>query len=114
MNNGKSKNIMDNSIFQDLILFIQDVRWEYQLELHPNISLERDLKITGDDAVEFIIAFGRRFNVDVSNFKADDYFESEGISLSSIVDVFRKSKKEIKKELSLGDLEKAIENKVLI
>jgi acyl carrier protein len=44
-------------------------------------SLENDLGVTGADALEFIVAYGTFFNVDVSNFMAADYFNAEGESL---------------------------------
>jgi acyl carrier protein len=65
--------------------------------------LERDLGIYGDDAVDYIVAFGKAFNVDVSKFMAADYFTGEGFSL---LEMFKKGRE--KKELSIGALIKAI------
>jgi acyl carrier protein len=41
------------------------------------MGLEKDLRITGDDADEFLIDFGKEFNVDVSQFPIGEYFEGE-------------------------------------
>ncbi|MES2389176.1 MAG: DUF1493 family protein [Bacteroidota bacterium] len=41
-------------------------------------GLETDLNIYGDDAVELLIAYGKKFNVNVSQFKAAEYFSAEG------------------------------------
>jgi acyl carrier protein len=37
-------------------------------ELIDETSLEGDLGVYGDDAVELIVAFGKEFHVDVSNY----------------------------------------------
>ena len=66
--------------------------------------LERDLGIYGDDAIDYIVAFGKAFNVDVSKFMTADYFSGEGVAL---LDIFAKKRKE-KKELTVGALIKAI------
>ena len=43
--------------------------------------LERDLGITGDDAVEFLEAFVEKFNLDMSDFDMTKYFSGEGFML---------------------------------
>lgn len=58
--------------------FIEDFGIELKKEITENTEIEYDLRITGDDAVEFILSFGNKFNVDVSNFQLADYFEAEG------------------------------------
>ena len=73
-----------NHIFEQIKLFIINNGWYFsKKEIAQDSRLEEDLNITGDDAVEFIIEFGKEFNVDVSNFKADAYFYEEGISIIS-------------------------------
>ena len=59
-----------------LKLFVDKQGFLYVEELKETTLLECDLRITGDDAVEFILAFGQEFNVDVSKFKLDEYFEA--------------------------------------
>lgn len=72
-------------------------------------SLEEDLGIYGDDAIEFICAFSKRFNVDFSRFMAADYFGPEGdVILPSIIRAFTGKKKQKLKELKLKHLEAAI------
>jgi acyl carrier protein len=61
-----------------------------------------DLKITGTDAIELIVEFGKQFNVNVSNFMAADYFESEGLNSWLF------PKEANKKILTIGHLEKAV------
>ncbi len=59
-----------------------------------------DLGIYGDDAVDFLIAYSKAFNVDVTKFMAADYFKGDGIDILGL----GKSKK----TLTVGHLEKGI------
>jgi len=96
--------------------FLESDRWGLEKrEIQRNTKIEQDLRLTGDDAVEFIVAFGEEFDVDVSNFMADEYFEAEGTfpfqnTINSLLGIKNKSPKKI---LTIGDLEKAIELKEL-
>lgn len=58
--------------------FIENFGIELNEDLKECTEIEYDLHITGDDAVEFILSFGKKFNVDVSKFQLADYFEAEG------------------------------------
>lgn len=49
-------------------------------DINVMTRIEEDLGITGTDAIELLIAFGKEFKVDVSNFMAADYFHGEGHS----------------------------------
>ena len=78
-------------------------------KVRQDASIECDLGITGDDAVDFIIAFGRDFNVDVSRFMAADYFNPEGdIILPTIIRFFTGQKKRKQKDLFINHLVKAV------
>lgn len=100
---------MDNNIFESIKSFVEKQRWQYPFALERTTKIEKDLKITGDEADEFIIAFGKQFNIDVSNFNIDEYFEPEGDKiLPAIVRFFTGQKKTKNKELVLGDLERAV------
>lgn len=78
-------------------------------ELSDETLLEDDLGISGDDAFELIIAFGKEFNVNVSNFMAADYFSGEGdFILPAIINFFTGRKEKIRRELRLKHLEKAM------
>jgi acyl carrier protein len=100
---------MSNDIFEQICHFIEEQRWKYPFALDRTTNIEKDLGITGDEAVEFILAFGKKFNVDVSNFMAAEYFESEGDRLlPTIIRFFTGQKKTKNKELILGDLERAV------
>lgn len=75
-----------------------------------NSELEDDLGLTGDDAVEFISDFSRKFNVDISNFVVSDYFSNESLDfIGSIINFFKRKEVIIKKRLTVGDLVRIIE-----
>jgi hypothetical protein len=106
----QQQKIMTNEVLERLQIFIEKERWRYKFPLTNDVRLYEDLGIYGDDAVDFIVAFGKEFNVDVSNFLAADYFKGEGIDIiTPILNLF-KSKHLIvnKKSLTLGHLEKSI------
>lgn len=44
----------------------------------PSSDIEDDLLICGDDAIDFIMAYSKEYNVDVSKFMAADYISAEG------------------------------------
>lgn len=97
------------TVFDAIKGFITKQRWEYDIPLLRETRLEKDLKITGDDAVEFIVAFGREFNVDVSQFMAADYFGPEGdVILPAILNFLTGRRRPRRKILTIGHLEKAV------
>ena len=69
---------MDDNLFEQIQQFVVSERWKYNFPLTMQTTLEGDLRITGDDADEFLIAFGEKFNVDVSEFDSAAYFGGEG------------------------------------
>lgn len=86
-----------------LFKFIEEITTESEIDM--DTRLEDDLGVYGDDAVELIIDYGKRFNVDVSNFMLADYFSAEGHDL--FFGLFRKNKKK-RKMLNVGHLYKGI------
>ncbi len=109
---------MSDEIFDRLKKFISEQGFGYTLpwpllfkkkEIKRETSIEKGLKITGDDSDEFLIAFGKEFNVDVSQFPIGDYFGDEGDPiLPAIIRMFTGKKKRQTKELTIGQLEKAV------
>jgi len=107
---------MDDLILKKIKYFLESNRWGLgEREIQRSTRIEQDLKLTGDDAIEFIIAFGKEFNVNVSNFMADEFFEAEGIyPFQNVINsLFGVKNKNYKKVLTIGDLERAIELKEL-
>lgn len=89
--------------FEELKKFVVDQRWEYPFELKKTTRLYEDLKLYGDDAVDFFVAFGVKFNVDLKNFHLDLFFKGEGFS------VLPSQNRELRKSISQEDLETAVE-----
>lgn len=89
--------------------------WWLKKEISTLTRLNEDLKIDGDDAVDFFIAFEKEFNVDVTNFNLGKYFNGEGfdpIGIIKIIKLFtgRKGAPDDRRKISinLGHLVKAI------
>jgi len=79
------------------------------IELINTTDVQEDLDICGDDAIDFLVAFGKEFNVDLSNFYADKYFKPEGDPIfPAIVRLFTGKKATKYLSLTLGDMEEAI------
>lgn len=71
-------------------------------------KLYEDLKIDGDDAFELLQAFSEKFNVDMSEFKYNEYFAPEGIDIIGVLSrLFKDKEKKKLKSLTLADLEEA-------
>ncbi len=96
---------MSNEIFYKLKAFVTKQAAIAEDEVTEDAQLEDDLGVTGDDAVDFIIAYGKVFNVDVSNFMAADYFGSEG---GMRLPLFLSSNKRTRKTLTVKHLVKGI------
>jgi len=100
---------MKNEIFENIKEFTVKQTGVEKEEVTEDASLENDLGVYGDDAVDYIIAFGKKFNVDVSKFMAADYFNAEGIDfIGPIVRVITGKEKAPKKVLTMRHLEKAV------
>jgi acyl carrier protein len=101
--------VMNDTIFNRIKQFTNKQAGIIEEKITENSSLENDLGIYGDDAVEFIIAFGKEFNVDVSKFMAAKYFSPEGdIILPGIIRLVTGKKKSKQKDLTVRHLMKAI------
>lgn len=98
-----------NKIFLELKAFVLEQSAADDVEIRRETSIANDLGVYGDDATEFIMAYSKRFNVDVSRFMAADYFRAEGgISFSYFSEgIFGREGKRYK-NLTVGDLEKGI------
>ncbi|WP_310593852.1 DUF1493 family protein [Flavobacterium sp.] len=100
---------MNEETFNKLKEFIINQSAVNDEEINSSTRIEDDLGVSGDDAVEFIIAFGKEFNVDISKFMANDYFSPEGdFILPALIRFLTNKKKRDKKSFTVGHLEKAI------
>lgn len=74
---------MENELLKDLIAFIHAktlLSTNVSLGLHSRLF--EDIGLTGADAVEFMLAYGTRFHVDVTSFNSAEYFDDEGVLFS--------------------------------
>ncbi len=100
---------MSSEIFESIKKFTIKQTGVSDDEVTEDAGLECDLGVSGDDAVDYIIAFGKEFNVDISRFMAADYFSPEGDSiLPAIIRMFTGKRHPKKKELIMRHLEKAV------
>lgn len=99
---------MDDEIFSAIKKFTEKHAGIKEDKIVEGSLLEKDLGIYGDDAIEYIVAFGKAFNVDVSRFMAADYFNSEGDFILPAIIGLITGRKKIKKELAIKHLVKAV------
>jgi acyl carrier protein len=77
--------------------------------INENTSIQNDLGIYGADAVEFIIEFGKEFDVNISNFQVSDYFKDEGDQFFNIlIRFFFRKENNKKKDLLVKHLYKSV------
>lgn len=67
--------------------------------------LQDDLGVYGDDSTDLLLAYAKTFHVDVTQFPAADYFDSEGLD---VLAWFRPVKPR-RKELTVGHLQRGIQ-----
>ena len=65
---------MKDEIFNRVKSFVIKAASVNENEVTVEASLENDLGIYGGDAVDFIVAFSKEFDVNVSKFMAAEYF----------------------------------------
>lgn len=96
-----------------IILFISENFGRDIQDIHLGSMIEKDLGIYGDDAVELILGFGKKFDVDVSKFKAAKYFSAEGDFILPPFLKFLMVNKKTKDELTIKNLVDAVKYKKL-
>jgi hypothetical protein len=104
--------MVNNSENIKLFKFIENETGIILDESCLNFSVQKDLGIYGDEAYDFILNFSNIFQVDITEFKFNEYFNNEidGISLL-LISFFKKSKKS---QLTVEKLRQAIISKKLI
>jgi hypothetical protein len=76
---------MNELNFDEIQSFVSEFRGTKKEELTPETTLYWDLRIYGDDAIEFMEAFFNRYEIDFTDFYITKYFRQEG---HSIVDLY--------------------------
>lgn len=97
---------MEDHILRELIELLEEEQGRAG-SFTRDTRLYEDLNIYGDDAFEFMVSFGKKFNVDLSGFDFNKYFKSEGFDLFG---GFFNPVGYFKKPITLGDLEQAVIN----
>jgi len=97
----------------EIILFISENFGRDIQDIHLGSMIEKDLGIYGDDAVELILGFGKKFDVDVSEFMADKYFSAEGDFILPALLRLLIGNKTTKYELTIKNLVDAVKYKKL-
>lgn len=93
----------------ELIVFIREFTGRAASGISRESRMREDLGIYGDDAVDFFVAFADRFNVDLSTFKIEDYFEGEGYpDLQTAKALLRQEPRPVYQSLNVGQLLEAI------
>ena len=91
---------MESEKFSELVKFTIKESCIDDEPITRDTKLSNDLGVTGDDGIDFIIAYSKKFKVDVSKFMAAGYFKGEGMDILGI-------QKPVK-QLTVGHLEKGI------
>ena len=68
-----------NGIEEEVLQFVAERARHPASRLNPQTTLFGDLGIDGDDADEFLLAYVKRFGVDMSSYRADRHFGPEGL-----------------------------------
>ncbi|QHV98241.1 DUF1493 family protein [Spirosoma endbachense] len=107
---------MNSDIERELLAFINQELGTKFTSLENDAEVEKRLRIGGDDTLDFILAFSKRFDIDISEFEPANYFAGEGLMLD-FIGLFKRLKGEkIPKliPLTFGDLKKAMLTKKLV
>jgi len=101
--------IMNEELFNRLKSFLVKQAGVEDHEVILEAKIENDLGVTGDDALDLLLAYSKAFNVDVTRFMAADYFDGEGDPiLPAIIRMFTGKRKVKNKVLTVADLGKGI------
>lgn len=68
---------MNMELLNEVIAFVAEYWAEPKSQLFAETSINNDLGMDGDDGLEFMQAFSRRFAVDLGTFPHDNYFGAE-------------------------------------
>jgi len=102
----------EDPLWDEIVRFIENGKWnnfgfwKKPATINRDTELEKDLRITGSDAEDFMTAFHEQFPFEIGDFHLSDYFQSEGFL---VLPLFKKRGGGIK-PLTLGMLENAVRN----
>lgn len=100
---------MEDKHLIDVIALVEAKIGRQKAQIARETCLEKDLGLTGDDAVELLLEYSQKFGVDISKLDIRKYFTPEGDTILPGIIRFITGKKNPKdRELTVGDLEKGI------
>ncbi len=100
---------MNNETFENLVNFLVKESGVDDEEITRDTQIEDHLGVTGDDAMDFMIAYGKTFKVDVTKFMAANYFGPErNVVLSEFGKWITGNRIRTRKILTVGHLEKGV------
>jgi len=92
-----------------LLAYIKGLNLINPKKLTLDTLIERDLGITGDDAIDFIEEFAHEFNVDITSFDYSKHFGGEGVNMFDVISrLFFREKHVIHADMPLRKLADAI------
>lgn len=94
---------MENKLFNSVVNFTKEFILDEKGQYTAKTDIEMDIGITGDDAADYIVEFGKRFNVDVSDFDFDEHFDPEG-TIFFFREMRNKNKKPITIEVLINSI----------
>ena len=106
---------MNMELLNEVIAFVAEY-WEVpKSQLFAETSINNDLGMDGDDGLEFMKAFSRRFAVDLGTFPYDNYFGPEAAAnpisiIVAMIRYIRTGKSTNLSPLTLRQLAVAVEN----
>jgi acyl carrier protein len=93
---------------KELVDFVIERSFTKRDIVTPDTRLMHDLGLNGDDAIEFMMEYGKRFNVDLSRFFANEYFDGEGLQIIDAILEKLKLRPNRLKPLPIGCLQAGI------
>lgn len=90
----------NENAFAELADFVSKQVGRHDISITRDTLIEDGLGVTGADANDLIIAFGKKYNVDITDFNFEKYFNDEP-------GIFSLRNREIER-FTVGHLEKAI------
>lgn len=91
------------NLYDRIVFFLKRETMVRSVKFNYYTQIEKDLGVTGDDAVELIEAFAKEFQVDTANFNFHEYFGPEGTDIFCMYPDAKSRKK-----LTIADLENAV------
>lgn len=97
--------------FSDLVNFLKKQTGTYDVLITRHTLLEDHLGVTGDDAEDLIIAFGKRYGIDIKSFNFTKYFYDEpGVFNCQAQIIFPFSVGHLERAIHVGRLDEEVIN----